>query len=248
MGTEGGLLAALLAGLLGSAHCLGMCGGIAGWFGMNTAVRGVAGRSGFALAYNGGRLAGYMVLGAIAGLLGASGGSLLGFGAWAPALRIAFGLVIVLIGLQLVFGWSPLRALEALGARGWRRLTPLASRLLPATSPLHAAALGLLWGWLPCGLVYTVLLAAGVSGGAADGALIMLAFGVGTLPSMLGATAGAGRLARLARIGRVRRVAGVLVVLTGLWTLAMPVMHLAGPSAHGDAHGPADTSSEIHHH
>jgi len=241
MTAEGGLLAALVAGLLGSTHCLGMCGGIAGWFGLNTAVRGAAGRSGFALAYNTGRIGGYVALGALVGFLGAAGGSVFGLREWGPALRLAFGLVIVLIGLQLAFGWNPLRPLEAWGARGWQKLAPLTGRLLPARTPLHAVGLGVLWGWLPCGLVYSVLLAAAVAGGAAEGALVMAAFGLGTLPAMVLATAGAARLASLTRRTGVRRAAGALVVLAGLWTMAMPVMHMS--AGHG-AHGAMETHRE----
>ncbi len=244
MSAEGGLLAALVAGLLGSTHCLGMCGGIAGWFGLNTGVRGAAARSGFALAYNGGRIGGYMVLGALVGFAGATGGSVFGLREWGPALRIAFGVIIVLIGLQLAFAWNPLRPLEAWGARGWQKLAPLTGRLLPARTPLHAIGLGLLWGWIPCGLVYSVLLAAAVSGGATEGALVMAAFGLGTLPAMVLATAGAARLASLTRRTDVRRAAGALVVLAGLWTMAMPVMHMsADHGGHGD-HGAMKTDTE----
>ncbi len=228
MNVEGGLMAAVIAGLLGSTHCLGMCGGIAGWLGLNTAVRGAAGRTGFALAYNSGRIGGYVVLGAIAGFAGATSGAVFGLREWGPVLRLAFGVVIVLIGLQLAFGWNPLRRLEAWGARGWQKLAPLTRRLLPARTPLHAMALGVLWGWLPCGLVYSVLLAAAVSGGPAEGAMVMAAFGVGTLPAMVLATAGAARLASLTRRTSVRRVAGALVVTAGLWTMALPVMHMSG--------------------
>lgn len=241
MNAEGGLLAALLAGLLGSTHCLAMCGGIAGWLGLNTAATGTAGRSGFALAYNGGRMTGYILLGAVAGFIGATSGLLFGIRQWGPVLRLVFGLVIVLIGLQLAFGWNPLRRLEAWGARGWRHLAPLTGRLLPATTALHAVALGMLWGWIPCGLVYTVLLAAAVSGGAAEGALVMAAFGFGTLPSMLLATGGAVRLAALTRRANLRRAAGVLVVLAGLWTMALPAMHMTGTSGH-DGHGGGETA------
>ncbi len=242
MNVEGGLLAAAFAGLLGSTHCLGMCGGIAGWLGLNTAVRGTAGRTGFALAYNGGRIGGYVFLGAVAGFAGATGGALFGLREWGPALRIAFGIVIVLIGLQLAFGWNPLRPLEAWGARGWQKLAPLTGRLLPARTPLHAMALGVLWGWIPCGLVYSVLLAAAVSGGPAEGAMVMAAFGIGTLPAMVLATAGAARLASLTRRTGVRRMAGAMVVLAGLWTMAMPVMHMS--AGHGGHQGMENGATE----
>lgn len=105
----------------------------------------------------------------------------------------------------------------------------MARRLMPVRRPLAALGLGALWGWLPCGLVYSMLLTASVSGGALGGAGVMAAFGAGTLPALVTTTAAAGQLQRLTRHPGFRRVAGATVVLLGLWTLATPhLLHSVG--------------------
>ena len=225
------LAAAVLAGLLGSGHCLAMCGGIAGAgaLGVDRPTP-LAGRL---LVYNLGRVASYAAAGAVAGGAGLWLGDALGADGWAGYLRAATGLVMMAVGLQIALGWRLLRPVEALGARFWRLLAPLGQRLLPARGLGATLALGLLWGWLPCGLVYAMLLAAAAAGGSLEGASVMAAFGAGTLPSMLATGAAAGQLARWARRPGLRAAAGMLVVGFGVWTLAgPPVLH--GLMDHGD--------------
>ncbi len=214
------LLAALLAGLLGSGHCLAMCGGIAAAGALPGA--GTGRTLGRLLVYNGGRLASYALAGGLAGSVGLGLGYALNTADWAGVLRLATGLVILAVGAQIAFGWRLLAPVEALGARFWRQLAPLARPLLPRRDLPAALALGLLWGWLPCGLVYGMLLAAVTSGGASEGASVMLAFGLGTLPAMVATGAAAGHMrALLARPG-LRTSAGVLVMGLGVWTMAGP--------------------------
>ena len=226
------LTTALLAGLVGSAHCLGMCGGISGLFALHSSVRGLGRQLPMALVYNAGRLASYAIL----GLAVAAAGSR--FGALAPAagkpVRLIAGAVIVLIGLQIAFNFRTLGFLERMGGIAWSRVSPLAGRLLPVTSLPRALGLGLLWGLIPCGLVYSVLLVAATSTRATDGALIMLAFGVATTPAMLLTGLGAARLAQLMRDRRTRLGAGLLIVMLGILTLAMPISALmsSGPHSH----------------
>lgn len=231
MTTEMTLIAALLAGLLGSTHCLAMCGGIAGALGMGlpeerrTAPRLLA----YLLLYNTGRITSYAVAGAIAGGIGLWLGSMMEVAAWSHVLRWATGLLMVAIGMQLAFRWRGLRHLEALGGRLWQKLAPLARRMMPVRDPGTALAVGALWGWLPCGLVYSVLVVAAVSGGPASGAALMAAFGLGTLPAMVATGALAGRLRRYTGDRRLRGAAGVLVIVFGAWTLFGPdVMHALG--------------------
>jgi len=241
---------ALVAGLLGSVHCLGMCGGIAG-------AAGLAGNPGARLGrtvlYNAGRVASYAIAGALAGGAGVALGDVLDLPAWSTVLRVLAGLVLVALGLNIALQWRLLAAIETAGAGLWRRLAPLAGRLLRSGHPLAMLGLGGLWGWLPCGLVYTVLLAAAASGSAWQGAATMLAFGLGTLPAMLAAGVAAGTLLRLVRSMRVRMAAGLLLVLMGAWTALHPVVKLAtGGGAHsqhgamvpmaraGEAHLPED--------
>ena len=222
--------AALLAGLLGSTHCIGMCAGIAGLATVQAQARSLRGRLSLALTYNAGRLLSYATLGLLVATLGS------GVVALTPALagpvRLLAGLLIVLIGLQIAFDWRLLLPLERMGGALWNRLAPAARRLLPVSSAPRALALGVLWGWLPCGLVYSVLLVAAASGRPGDGALVMLAFGLGTLPAMLAAGVGAAKLSQLLRRRGARLGLGLLVVLLGIATLAMPVAALLAPATH----------------
>src|SRR5699024_9628009 len=148
--------AALIAGLFSSAHCFGMCGGIAAALGSgnpaarHSPVRGL----GYQLLFNGGRILSYAIAGTIAGGASFLLSSLIDIPAWTVFLRVATGLVMVAIGLQLAINWRGLRHIEILGGKLWRRLSPLLGSLLPVRTPGAALGVGMLWGWLPCGLVY----------------------------------------------------------------------------------------------
>lgn len=223
------LAAALLAGLLGGAHCLGMCAGISGLFAVNSSVATIRSQIPFALTYNFGRVISYMVLGIIVAAFGsvvvkASPGL-------AGGLRIASGIVIVLVGLKVAFDLRALNAIEQMGAILWSRIAPVAKGLVPVTSLPRALGLGLVWGWLPCGLVYSVLLIAATAARPSDGALIMAAFGVGTMPAMLLTGLGAARLSSLMRRRNTRLGLGLLIVVLGLLTVAMPIGRFL-PSGH----------------
>ena len=129
------------------------------------------------------------------------------------------------MGLYLAGWWRGLAALERAGSLVWRRIEPVGRRLLPVRSPAGALVLGLLWGWLPCGLVYSALAWAFASGGAGQGALVMLAFGAGTLPTLL-ALGGAGTwLVRMARTAKVRVAIGTVAILFGVYAAAMAFTH-----------------------
>lgn len=218
------LLAALAIGLAGSTHCIGMCGGIAGSLGMASTASRRATRLGLALAYNLGRIGSYTAMGALAGLLV----GLLGIGIAAPewgiVLRVVTGCILLAVSAHLLVNWSGLRRIEGVGRHVWRFLGPLAQRLLPVRSAGGALVLGMLWGWLPCGLVYTVLLAAAASGDPLAGAATMLVFGLGTLPAMTGATLFGQTLRRWLTDRRTRRSLGLLMLLFALWTLATPLL------------------------
>nr|WP_282571302.1 sulfite exporter TauE/SafE family protein [Methylonatrum kenyense] len=232
-----------MIGFAGSTHCLGMCGGIAGSLGTGMAADRTGRRWLTTIAYNLGRVGSYTLLGALAGLLVAVIGLGLPGTGWSAALRIATGAVLIAVAAYLLFDWSGLRRIEALGGRVWRHLAPLARRLLPVRSPLHALALGALWGWLPCGLVYTALLAAAASGDPARGAGIMLAFGLGTLPAMTGVVILGQRLVQWRGGLGTRRLGGALLLAFGVWTMASPLMHLlqhpSGDGHHGHHHAAA---------
>jgi sulfite exporter TauE/SafE len=215
-------LTAFGVGVMSALHCIGMCGGIVGALSFSVPPDRRAGPLRllpFLLAYNLGRIASYAAAGALLGWLGAS---LVADGTrvWlAEGLRIAAALALVGIGLYLGGWMSRLASLERLGVPLWRRLEPLGRRLLPVRSLFRAALLGVVWGWLPCGLVYGMLIGSPAQGGAMAGAFYMGLFGAGTLPVLLAAGLLAGRLYRLAQDRRFQAVAGATTILTGLLTL-----------------------------
>jgi uncharacterized protein len=200
--------AALVAGLLGGVHCVGMCGGIAG--ALSAAARGPALRR--QVAFNTGRIASYALGGALAGGLGSLVQAMGPVNAAQTALFIVANIFMVLLGLY-VAGWGrALLRLESAGGGVWRRLAPLRQRFLPIDSDLRALGAGAVWGWIPCGLVYSMLALALASGSAASGAAVLAAFGLGTLPAMLGAGLAAQKLFEVRRNPWVRRGAGVAII------------------------------------
>jgi sulfite exporter TauE/SafE len=226
---QGIYLTAFLVGLLGGVHCLSMCAGLVSslTLGLDPKVRGDTLRMApYQLAYNLGRIAGYGVAGAIVGGFGAL---LLQLGSIQTAQRVLYGLAglaMILLGLYLGGWWRILGATERLGIHLWRRLEPLGRKLLPVRRIPDALLLGFLWAWIPCGLVYSVLITAVSTGSPLDGALLMLAFGAGTLPNLLGIGLLAGAAARLAERPWLRQGAGLLVIAFGihaLWQLAAGV-------------------------
>ncbi len=199
-------------GLLGAGHCLGMCGGIAsalGFAGDNGARRWV-------LAYNLGRICGYAVAGALVASVGALGANYLAAG---PVLRIIAGCLLIGMGFYVIGWWRGLTWLEQGGRVLWRRLQPLGQRVLPVRSTINALALGMIWGWLPCGLVYSALAFASTAGSPQGGMAQMTAFGLGTLPAMLVTGFANGALARQLQSPQFRRVFALLLVSYGVWTL-----------------------------
>jgi sulfite exporter TauE/SafE len=217
-----GFLALFLVGLLGGTHCVGMCGGIVG-----ALTLGGAPRWRVHLAYNAGRIASYALAGAVAGTLGAAS---LAAGK-AEGVRLGLyalaNVMLVLLGVYLLGVVQVLLPIERLGHRLWRRLQPLGRRFLPAQSVAQAFPLGLLWGWLPCGLVYSALASALTAGSTGRGAAMMLAFGLGTLPNLLLAGMLLARLNEFVRRVAVRRIAGLLVLGFGLYGLLGLVRHLS---------------------
>ncbi|PTQ69571.1 sulfite exporter TauE/SafE family protein [Pseudomonas sp. GV071] len=212
------LVSAVILGLLGGGHCLGMCGGLMGALTLAIPPEQRSRRFRLLLAYNLGRILSY----ACAGLL-------IGMAGWAVAnspavmvLRVVAALLLIAMGLYLAGWWSGLTRIEALGRGLWRYIQPFASRLMPVSSLPRALLLGALWGWLPCGLVYSTLLWAASQGNALDSGLLMLAFGLGTWPVLLATGMAAERLTAVLRKRNVRMAGGLLVILFGLWTLPGP--------------------------
>jgi len=217
--THSQYLVAFLTGLLGGVHCFGMCGGIVGALTLSTSKEKKASPLIINLGYNIGRISGYIVAGAIVGFLGSSLVDLTGIQTAKQVLAVIASLFMIALGLYLAGIWNGIARIENLGALLWKQIQPLTKRFIPVTSFQQALPLGFLWGWLPCGLVYTALIWTLSSGGAIEGALIMLAFGLGTLPNLLAMGVIAVRLARWVNNPKVRMIAGVLVVLMGILTL-----------------------------
>jgi len=212
---------ALILGLLGGGHCLGMCGGLMGALTLAIPPEQRGRRLRLLLAYNLGRIFSYACAGLLLGLAGWAVAS----SPAALALRVVAALLLIAMGLYLAGWWSGLTRIEALGRGLWRHIQPVASRLLPVSSLPRALLLGALWGWLPCGLVYSTLLWAASQGNAGYSAALMLAFGVGTWPVLLATGLAAERVNTLLRRRSVRVAGGVLVMLFGIWTMPGPHQH-----------------------
>jgi sulfite exporter TauE/SafE len=210
------LLSAFVVGLLGGVHCVGMCGGIVGALSF-----GLPGDRNLPilLAYNFGRISSYTVAGALMGALGFYFSGLLPVQAAQRVLLSFAGLFLVLMGLYLAGWWNALSRIERAGGVLWRRIEPLGRGLLPVRTVRQGLLLGLLWGWLPCGLVYSALVWTVSAGGALEGAMLMLAFGLGTLPNLLLMGVAAAQLNRWVRKPAVRRIAGTLVMGFGVLLL-----------------------------
>lgn len=218
------IFSAFLVGLLGGGHCVGMCGGIVGAVSMT--LPGQRPQLPYLLAYNGGRIASYTAAGVLAGLVGASGFFLDHVLPVEKLLYALASLMLVALGLYLAGWWQGVLLLEKAGGALWKHLQPWSKKLLPLRSPPQAFALGLVWGWLPCGLVYSVLVAALASGSAVSGGLLMLAFGLGTLPTLLAMGMAAVQLKAFLQKLWVRRTSGLLVLAFGLLGLS----HLVIPT------------------
>lgn len=222
----GSYITAFLLGLFSTVHCLAMCGSVIGALTLSLPkeVRESQRRMlPYVFNYNLGRILSYTVAGAIVGLLSSPLAHINGH----TALRYLSIIVMVAMGLYLA-GWFPKFAkMERLGAPFWRLLQPIGQKLLPVKAFSQAFWLGMVWGWLPCGLVYAALAVAATVGEPIKAALVMLSFGLGTLPAVMSAGLFAGLLASLARAKHMRQIAGVSIIVMALMTLLLPHQHIA---------------------
>jgi len=209
------LVAAFFAGLLGGVHCAGMCGGLVSAFSLT-----LPGSTRRPLAYqlscNLGRIATYVLLGAVAGASAAL------FNRALPVQRVLFAasnIMLIGLGLYLAGVFPRFAMIEGIGRGPWRLVQPLLARALPVDSIGKAVVAGLLWGLLPCGLVYSGVVLALASASTMRGALIMAAFGAGTLPNLLAMGLLAGRLQPLLQDRRIRAAAGTVIAASGVWGL-----------------------------
>ncbi|ASP40296.1 cytochrome biogenesis protein [Bacterioplanes sanyensis] len=207
------LLTAVLLGLFGASHCLVMCGGIAASMGTRMQHHRWLG----ALVFNGGRITSYAMAGALVGALGLWLQSQ--HQGFMVALRLFAGVLLILMGLYIARWATWLTRLEQLGQHLWRHLQPLTKPLLGSHELMDRWLLGMLWGWLPCGLIYSTLSWVAANGNPVDGAAAMLAFGLGTLPAMFTSTLAASALINLISKQWVRSLSGLLLIAYGAWTI-----------------------------
>lgn len=235
------VLAMLVIGLMGASHCVGMCGGIVAALGF--AAEGKDSRWPILVSYNLGRIVSYSVAGALVGLLGLFGREYLFLGPW---LRGLSGVLLILMGLYLADWWRLLSWLERGGQYVWRYLQPLGNGLFRVAGPGRGFLFGMLWGWLPCGLVYSALAFATATAEPVSGALAMAAFGVGTLPAMLAGGFFSSQLKAWLQGRLLRALMALVLIVFGAWILWSAMAH-----AH---HQPAaavtetDSSGDIHEH
>lgn len=209
---------AFIAGLMGGAHCAAMCGGIVGIVSRpHAGSERIPRQWRYALAYNGGRIFSYAVAGSLAGALG-QGGLWLRGGPLAQQVMLFFAGVTLLLLALYVTGVTPVaRGIEAAGAVVWRRVQPYSRWFLPADSVPRALGLGAIWGWLPCGMVYALLLTAMATADARQGALVMFAFGLGTLPNLMAISLLFGQVRKLSALRPLRIASGVVIGGLGLF-------------------------------
>lgn len=212
-------LSAFLVGLAGSVHCVGMCGGIVTSFTFLLPKN--TNQWPFLIAYNTGRIISYAIAGTFAGLLGASVTSATFLSA--QLLPLLSGLFMVLLGLYIGNWWRVLTKLEIAGQWIWRIISPYSKRFLPFSTPLHALPYGIIWGWLPCGLVYSSLTWSMASGSALGGALNMFFFGLGTLPAMLALGASGATMRQWMSNSIIRRIIAVLLIMFGVSILLQAI-------------------------
>ncbi len=242
------LTSAFLLGLFTTLHCVGMCGGIIGALslGLPAEVRDNKLKLLFFVGtYNIGRISSYALAGLLAGTIGGSAFTSVGLNQGHHILQYIGVSMMVAVGLYLA-GWLPqLATVEKIGVPLWKRLEPFGRRLLPVSSPFKALAYGMIWGWLPCGMVYFVLIWALSTGSAIQGASIMLVFGLGTLPTLLAAGFMTSWIKNFASNPRARDVAGLLIIAMAIGSLFIPMDH---NNKNTDQPAPMDHSEHMHHH
>jgi uncharacterized protein len=213
------LIIAFNLGLFSTLHCLGMCGGIIGALSLGVTAKKnqhFPERAGYVFAYNFGRIMSYTVAGAIAGLLGGHFAAMVMPDSGHRVLQFIAAGVLVLIGLHLA-GWLPkLKFIESFGYKFWKYIQPAGRKFFPVDRIHKALMIGIIWGWLPCALVYSVLLWSLASGGTFNGAMLMFAFGVGTLPGMVTAGVMGNKLLDILKQAQTRIWAGIIIILFGM--------------------------------
>jgi sulfite exporter TauE/SafE len=238
------MLAAFLVGLGGGAHCALMCGGISSAMVAGAQRERTALYAGFSQL---GRVLSYMTAGIIVAALSAGALSLLAAPTTRTLVHVLLGVAWIMIALQL-FGWlAKTRALARIGASFWKLLQPLTRRVWPINSAPRALAAGALWGWLPCGMSYAMLMVAAATANPLHAALVMLAFGIGTMPGTVLPALATARVQKIGISPRFRRIAAAAMLAFGVFTVASPWLMKGGHQHHATA-APMDTGANAHQH
>ncbi len=231
--------AAVLLGLLGGSHCIVMCGGIGAALGASADTS--RNQLLTVFLFQIGRIGSYTLLGAgLGALLG-----LLGADKILPVLRLLSGLLLIAMGCYLANWWYGLRWLENMGARLWKVVQPTTQRLLPVRRYSDALLVGLCWGLLPCGLIYSALAWSATAASASYSAALMFCFGLGTLPLMMATGIAGQRLSRALQKNSLRNGAACILIVMGLWVAGTAMMKVAGINVAGS---PEQTGNPHHHH
>ncbi len=217
-------LAAFLVGFLGAGHCMGMCGGIASLMNIGQVKPSHTWLN--PLCYNIGRLLSYSLTGAIIGASVSSITNFSGLNASLLWLRILSALFMLALALYIGQWWQGLLVIEKAGQKIWQYISPIGQKLLPITHPIQAIPFGFIWGWLPCGMVYSMLTWSAAAGDSLNGAMLMFAFGLGTLPAMLFIAIGASSLNQWVKCLMFRRIGASLLAAYGIFQLYQAVVRL----------------------
>lgn len=227
-------LVAFIMGLFSSLHCVGMCGSIIGTLTLSLEPEIRENKSRllpFVINYNLGRIFSYSIAGMLAGFIGSVLSLPFAEGEAYRVLQIISAIIMTCAGLYIA-GWLPSFAyIEKVGSRFWKFLEPFGRKIIPVKKLRHAFLFGMIWGWLPCGLVYTALAVAITSRDIVQSALTMLSFGLGTLPAVVGVGVIGGMISKLARMNRFKQVIGILLIILALfaalpWLNPMRLQHI----------------------
>ncbi len=236
-GEEITYLSAFIIGVLSGVHCLGMCGGIVSAFSLGVEPSKSHGqRLQIQLAYNLGRIGSYTLAGFIVGGAGAITTQQFASHTLHQYLQTFSALILILMGLYLANWWRVLTRLEQLGGIVWKRIEPLTRNLIPIKGNGQAILVGLVWGWLPCGLVYSMLSMSLTTASAQQGALVMLSFGLGTLPNLIAFGLMATSIQIFLKKPAVRMIAGMLIIAFAIYLLADSWWPVSSDNAHQHHH------------
>lgn len=231
-------LVAFMMGLVSSLHCIGMCGSIIGTLTLSLSPE-IRNKKNlllpFVFNYNFGRITSYTIAGALAGVIQSIATMQMGEIHGHRLLQILSAIIMASAGLYIA-GWFPRFAyIEKAGTHFWKTIEPFGRKLIPVKNRTQAYLFGMVWGWLPCGLVYAALALAATAGDVEKSALTMLSFGLGTLPAVMGVGIMTGILTRLSRMQRFKQAIGLFMIMLALLA-ALPWLNPMAFTNHTSIH------------